>query len=56
MQQETTSGTAGNNLTVQAGGGYAGNNLNGGTLILSSGIATGAGSSGITSRPIMRGR
>ncbi len=42
-------GTAvGNNLTVQAGGGVSGgSNENGGTLILSSGISTGTGTSGI---------
>lgn len=39
---------AGNNLTIQAGGGQTtGTNENGGTLILGSGISTGTGSSSI---------
>jgi hypothetical protein len=48
MLRETTAATAGHNLTVQAGGAYSGGtNLNGGNLILSSGIPTGTGSSTI---------
>lgn len=46
--RETTASTAGNNLTIQAGGAIVGGtNLNGGTLNLTSGISTGTGSSGI---------
>jgi hypothetical protein len=46
--RETTASTAGNNLTVQAGGAVlSGTNLNGGTLNLTSGISTGTGTSGI---------
>jgi hypothetical protein len=48
MVRETTASTAGNNLTVQAGGAVVGGtNLSGGALNLISGISTGAGSSGI---------
>jgi len=48
MVRDTTASTAGNNLTVQAGGAVSGGtNLNGGTLNLTSGISTGTGSSGI---------
>jgi hypothetical protein len=48
MVRETTASTAGNNLTVQAGGAVlSGTNLNGGTLNLASGISTGTGTSGI---------
>src|SRR5215831_20397155 len=46
--RETTASTAGNNLTIQAGGAVSGGaNFNGGTLNLTSGISTGTGSSGI---------
>jgi hypothetical protein len=42
MVRETTASTAGNNLTLQAGGANSGGtDLSGGNLILSSGIATG---------------
>jgi hypothetical protein len=42
MYRETTASTAGNNLTVQAGGATSGgSNLQGGNLVLSAGIATG---------------
>jgi hypothetical protein len=48
MERESTASTVGNNLTVQAGGATTGGtNLNGGDLHLSSGIATGSGSSNI---------
>lgn len=48
MIRETTASTAGNSLTVRAGGStVGGTNLNGGTLNLTSGISTGTGSSGI---------
>jgi len=44
LERNTT--THGSNLTIQAGGGLSGGtNLNGGSLYLSSGIATGSGSS-----------
>lgn len=49
MERHTTSNTAGNNLTLQAGGATSGaTDKNGGTLALSSGTATGSGSSAIT--------
>jgi hypothetical protein len=44
LVQRSDSGTAGRNLTIQAGG-ATGTNLAGGELRLSSGIATGSGSS-----------
>ncbi|HXB11719.1 MAG TPA: hypothetical protein VNZ45_07020, partial [Bacteroidia bacterium] len=45
MYRHTTANTAGNNLTVQAGGATSGaTDKNAGTLILTSGIATGQGS------------
>jgi hypothetical protein len=48
MVRETTASTAGNNLTLQAGGATPlGTDKAGGTLALSSGISTGTGSSGI---------
>jgi hypothetical protein len=48
MVRNPTGGTAGNSLTVQAGGAASGGtDLTGGDLILSSGIATGTGSSNI---------
>jgi hypothetical protein len=48
MVRETTASTAGNNLSVQAGGAVlSGTNLNGGTLNLASGTSTGTGTSGI---------
>lgn len=48
MERNSTSDTAGNSLTVQAGGASSGGtNRNGGNLILSSGIATGSGTSQI---------
>jgi len=48
MERHTTANTAGNNLTVQAGGATSGaTNKNGGNLILSSGISTGTGSSNL---------
>ncbi len=48
MVRETTASTAGNNLTVKAGGAVpSGTDLAGGNLVLSSGISTGTGSSGI---------
>ena len=48
MERHTTSNTAGNNLTVQAGGATSGaTDKNGGNLLLASGIATGSGSSQI---------
>ena len=48
MVRNPTASTAGNSMTVQAGGAtLGGTNLNGGNLILSSGISTGTGSSNI---------
>lgn len=48
MERHTTANTAGNSLTIQAGGATsAATDKNGGDLIISSGIATGTGSSGI---------
>jgi hypothetical protein len=48
MVRETTASTAGNNLTLQAGGATPlGTDKAGGSLALSSGISTGTGSSGI---------
>ena len=48
MERHTTANTAGNNLTLLAGGATSGaTDKNGGTLSLSSGTATGSGSSGI---------
>lgn len=48
MERHTTSNTAGNNLTVLAGGATSGaTDKNGGTLNLSAGTATGSGSSAI---------
>ena len=48
MERNPTSATAGNGLTVQAGGASSGGtNLNGGNLTLTSGISTGTGSSAI---------
>ncbi|MCX6724163.1 MAG: hypothetical protein NT155_03285 [Candidatus Staskawiczbacteria bacterium] len=49
MERETTAATAGNNLTITAGGAKSGGtDLAGGNLILTSGVATGAGTSQIT--------
>lgn len=49
MERHTTANTAGNNLTVQSGGATSGaTDKNGGDLVLSSGTATGTGSSNIT--------
>jgi hypothetical protein len=46
--RETTASTAGNNLTVQAGGAYSGaTDTSGGNLILSSGISTGTHTSNV---------
>jgi Chaperone of endosialidase len=48
MLRETTSGTAGNNLTITAGGAVSGGtNLAGGSLVLSSGTSTGTGTSNV---------
>lgn len=48
MERDYTAGTAGQSLTVQAGGAASGgSNLNGGNLVLSSGISTGTGTSSI---------
>src|SRR5262249_32250047 len=48
MERETTAATAGNGLTLQAGGAtLASSNKNGGNLTLSAGTATGNGSSNI---------
>jgi hypothetical protein len=48
MERNPTASTAGNSLTVEASGAASGGtNLNGGNLVLSSGIATGTGSSNI---------
>lgn len=48
MERHTTSNTAGNSLTVSAGGATSGaTNKNGGSLILSGGLATGAGDSDV---------
>lgn len=48
MERHTTSNTAGNNLTVQAGGATSGaTDKAGGNLVLASGTATGTGSSSI---------
>lgn len=49
MERHTTSNTAGNNLTIQAGGATSGaTNKNGGQLILMAGTSTGTGTSTIT--------
>lgn len=49
MQRHSVSNTAGNSLTVQAGGATSGaTNKNGGDLVLQSGISTGFGDSKIT--------
>ena len=48
MERNPTANTAGNTLTVESSGAASGGtNLNGGNLVLSSGIATGTGSSNI---------
>ena len=48
MERHTTADTAGNNLTIQAGGATSGaTNKTGGVLVLSSGIGTGTGGAGI---------
>ena len=48
MERHTTGNTAGNDLLVQAGGATSGaTDKNGGNLILSSGLATGTGTSNI---------
>lgn len=48
MERHTTADTAGNGLTVQAGGATSGaTNKNGGNLVLSGGTATGSGESSI---------
>ena len=48
MERHTTANTAGNNLTVQAGGATVGaTDKNGGTLFLAPGLSTGTGESGI---------
>lgn len=48
MERETTAATGGNSLALQAGGAVSGGtDLNGGTLSLGSGVATGTGSSSI---------
>lgn len=49
MERNTTSNTAGNDLTIQSGGATSGaTDKNGGNLVLQSGTATGTGSSAIT--------
>jgi hypothetical protein len=49
MERSATAAATGNNLTLQAGGTKSGNtDQNGGNLVLSSGTATGTGSSNIT--------
>src|SRR6266436_3874150 len=48
MEREYTSSTAGNNLTITAGGAVSGGtNLAGGTLVVSSGTSTGTGTSSV---------
>jgi len=48
MERHTTANTAGNSLTIQAGGPKAlSTNINGGDLLLKSGIATGTGTSNL---------
>lgn len=48
MERNTTSGASGNSLTLLAGGSsISGSNLNGGNLILNSGISKGTGTSNI---------
>jgi len=48
MIRQTTAATAGNNLTVKAGGAYsAGTDLAGGNLLLSSGVSTGTRASNV---------
>lgn len=48
LERELTAATAGNSLTVQSGGAFlAGTDLAGGDLLLSGGVATGAGVSGV---------
>lgn len=57
MERETTNTTAGRNLTINAGGGDAGStNVNGGSLILQSGIATGNGASDILFQTVVAGQ
>ncbi len=51
LERHTTNGNSGNSLTLLAGGAAStGTNLNGGNLILSSGISKGTGSSNILFR------
>jgi hypothetical protein len=48
LERNTTAATAGNNLSVKAGGGtLAGTNLNGGNLYLQGGVSTGTGTSNV---------
>jgi len=48
MQRDYTASTAGQSLTLQAGGAVtSGSNLNGGNLVLTSGVSTGTGTSQI---------
>lgn len=56
MERHSIANTAGNPLTVNAGGATSGaTNKNGGNLILSSGIATGTGNSDIVFQPVAAG-
>ncbi|MBK7842370.1 MAG: hypothetical protein IPJ71_01545 [Bdellovibrionales bacterium] len=56
VERHSTADTAGNSLTLKAGGATSGaTNKNGGNLILSSGIATGTGSSDIVFQPVAAG-
>ena len=56
MERETTSNTAGNNLTLQAGGATAiATDKNGGNLILNSGTSTGTGTSSVLIRTFPAG-
>ncbi|MCC7305380.1 MAG: hypothetical protein IT558_03865, partial [Alphaproteobacteria bacterium] len=56
MELHTTADTAGNSLTVLAGGATSGaTNKNGGDLILSGGIATGTGDSNVTVKGYQNG-
>lgn len=56
LERHTTADTAGNTLTVQAGGATSGaTNRNGGDLILAPGIATGTGSSKVQIQSVIAG-
>lgn len=56
VSDHTTAASAGNNLTVQAGGSGSDADLSGGTLIVASGNATGNGGSSIDFRTVSTGQ